>query len=102
MIELFDGGKERVHVEVKNPSLGRAIHVVHDTTDLADRRCSPTRSHPIFGHRHHLSGALVARREKMNKRELEKAIAEVAERLELYLDEQVDARIVAEAEQKQG
>jgi hypothetical protein len=36
-----------------------------------------------------LSGALVARREKMNKEEFEKAIAEVAERLSLYLDQQV-------------
>jgi len=32
-----------------------------------------------------LSGALAARREKMNKEEFEKAIAEVAERLELFL-----------------
>jgi hypothetical protein len=49
-----------------------------------------------------LSGALVARRQKLNKEECERAIAEVAERLELYLDQQVDARLEAEEEQKQG
>ena len=44
----------------------------------------------------------MARREKMNKEEFERAIAEVAERLDLYLDEQVDARIKAEQKQEQG
>jgi len=38
----------------------------------------------------------------MNKDEFEKAIAEVAERLGLYLDEQVDARLEAEEEQNGG
>jgi len=38
----------------------------------------------------------------MNKEELERAIAEVAERLELYLDQQVDARLEVEEEQQQG
>ena len=55
-----------------------------------------------LGHRPRSSGALVARREKMNKEEFEKAIAEVAERLDLYLDEQVDARLEVEEGQKQS
>ena len=38
----------------------------------------------------------------MNKEEFEKAIAQVAERLDLYLDEQVDARLEAEEEQEKG
>lgn len=38
----------------------------------------------------------------MNKEELEKAIAEVAERLSLYLDQQVEARLEAEQKRKQG
>jgi len=53
-----------------------------------------------LGHRHYLTGALVARREKMNKEEFEKAIAEVAERLELYMEPQVDARLEAEEKQQ--
>ena len=40
--------------------------------------------------------------EKMNKREFEKAIAEVAERLELFLDQQVEERLEAEEEQQHG
>ena len=40
--------------------------------------------------------------EKMNKEEFEKAIAEVAEKLELLLDQQVDARLEAEQEQRGG
>jgi DNA topoisomerase VI subunit B len=38
----------------------------------------------------------------MNKEEFERAIAEVAERLELYLEQQVDARLEAEEEQQQS
>jgi len=38
----------------------------------------------------------------MNKEEFEKAFAEVAERLEVYLEHQVDARMEAEQEQKKG
>ena len=49
-----------------------------------------------------MSGALVARREKMNKEEFEKALAKVAERLDLYLDQQVEARVEAEEEQNGG
>ena len=40
--------------------------------------------------------------EKMNKEEFEKAVAEVAERLGLFLDQPVDARIEAEREQRGG
>ena len=36
----------------------------------------------------------------MNKEEFEKAIAEVAEKLDLYLDQQVDARMEVEEEQR--
>ena len=36
----------------------------------------------------------------MNKEEFERAIAEVAERLELYLDQHVDARLEAEEGQR--
>ena len=36
----------------------------------------------------------------MNKEEFGKAFAEVAERLGLYLDEQVEARLEAEEEQR--
>ena len=66
------------------------------------RRCF--RQSPLvpLGHRHWLSGALVARTEKMNEEEFEKAIAEVAERLELYLEQRVDTRLEAEEEQQQG
>jgi len=56
----------------------------------------------VLGHRHRLSGALGARRENMNKEEFERAIAEVAERLGLFLDEQVEARIEVEEEQQHG
>lgn len=38
----------------------------------------------------------------MNKEEFEKALAEVAERLGLYLEQQVDARLEAEEEQQGG
>ena len=38
----------------------------------------------------------------MNKEEFERAIAEVAERLGLFLDEQVEARIEVEEEQQHG
>ena len=38
----------------------------------------------------------------MNKEEFEKAIAEVAERLGLLLDQQVDARLEVEEEQRRG
>jgi hypothetical protein len=37
---------------------------------------------------------------KMNKEEFEKAFAEVAKRFGLYRDEQVDARLEAEKEQR--
>jgi len=38
----------------------------------------------------------------MNKEEFEKAIAEVAERIGLYLDQQVDAQLEVGAEQRGG
>ena len=38
----------------------------------------------------------------MNKKELERAIAEVAERFDLYLDQQVEARLEAEEEHQGG
>jgi hypothetical protein len=38
----------------------------------------------------------------MNREEFEKAIAEVAERLDLYLDQEVEARLEAEEEQNGG
>ena len=38
----------------------------------------------------------------MNKEEFEKAIAKVAERLDLYLDQQVEARREVEEEQRRG
>ena len=42
----------------------------------------------LLRHHSNLSGAIVARRKKMNKEEFEKAITDVAERLELYLEQQ--------------
>ena len=61
-----------------------------------------SRSGVLLGRHSNSSGALVARRENMNKEEFEKAIAEVAERLDLYLDQQVEARREGEEEQRGG
>ncbi len=87
MIKLFNRGEECIHVEVENPSRSRAIHVVHDTTDLAVRHPavaatqSDVRVRPRMGRcRIAMENWQHARSRKMNSQSRADALAELEPR----------------------